>query len=166
MCGICGQLVSNPAQAADGELLQRLNATIRHRGPDSEGYYVNESVGLAISRLAVIDVTGGQQPIYNEDGAIVVVFNGEIYNFRELRAELEKLGHRFRTQSDTEVIVHGYEQWGDGAVTRFNGMFAIALWDKPRQRLLLVRDRMGKKPLYWHWSKHGLLWGSEAKAVL
>src|SRR5438034_137337 len=113
MCGICGQLVFDPAQNVDGDLLRRLNAAIRHRGPDSEGYYVQGSVGLAISRLAIIDVAGGHQPIRNEDGAIVVVFNGEIYNFRELRAELQDRGHRFQTQSDTEVIVHGYEQWGD-----------------------------------------------------
>lgn len=166
MCGICGQFVSDPAHGADADLLRRLNTTLRHRGPDSEGYYVKGGVGLAISRLAIIDIAGGQQPIANEDGSVTVVFNGEIYNFRELRAELEKLGHRFRTRSDTEVIVHGYEQWGDEALHRFNGMFAIALWDEPRRRLLLARDRMGKKPLYWHWSKHGLLWGSEAKAVL
>ena len=139
------------------------NATLRHRGPDSDGYYVNSAAGLAISRLAIIDVAGGNQPIANEDGSIVVVFNGEIYNFRELRSELQSLGHRFRTQSDTEVIVHGYEQWGDQALDHLNGMFAIALWDEGRQRLLLARDRMGKKPLYWHWSKHGLLWGSERK---
>jgi asparagine synthase (glutamine-hydrolysing) len=166
MCGICGQLVSDPAQNADKQLLLRLNATIKHRGPDSEGYYVNGAVGLAISRLAIIDIAGGQQPIRNEDGSIAVVFNGEIYNFRELRAELENLGHRFCTQSDTEVIVHGYEQWGDDTLHRFNGMFAIALWDESKRRLLLARDRMGKKPVYWHWSKHGLLWGSEAKAIL
>ncbi len=166
MCGICGQLASDPARGADSDLLRRLNMTIRHRGPDSEGYHVKGTVGLAISRLAIIDVAGGQQPITNEDGSIIVVFNGEIYNFRELRTELENLGHRFRTRSDTEIIVHGYEQWGDAALPHFNGMFAIALWDEPRQRLLLARDRMGKKPLYWHWSKHGLLWGSEAKAVL
>jgi asparagine synthase (glutamine-hydrolysing) len=166
MCGICGHLVSEPAQGVDANLLRRLSATIRHRGPDSEGYYVKGSVGLAISRLAIIDVAGGHQPIRNEDDTVVVVFNGEIYNFRELRAELENLGHRFRTQSDTEVIVHGYEQWGDEALHRFNGMFAIALWDEPEGRLLLARDRMGKKPLYWHRSKNGLLWGSEAKAVL
>jgi asparagine synthase (glutamine-hydrolysing) len=166
MCGICGQLVSEPRQGADGNLLRRQNATIRHRGPDSEGYHVKGAVGLGISRLAIIDVAGGQQPISNEDESIFVVFNGEIYNFQKLRAELENLGHRFRTRSDTEVIVHGYEQWGDDALHRFNGMFAIALWDEPRQRLLLARDRMGKKPLYWHWSKNGLLWGSEAKALL
>jgi len=166
MCGICGQLASESRQGADDALLRRLNATLRHRGPDSDGYYVNSAAGLAISRLAIIDVAGGNQPIANEDGSIVVVFNGEIYNFRELRSELQSLGHRFRTQSDTEVIVHGYEQWADQALDHFNGMFAIALWDEGRQRLLLARDRMGKKPLYWYWSKHGLLWGSEAKALL
>ena len=137
-----------------------------HRGPDSEGYYLKDGVGLAISRLAIIDVAGGRQPISNEDGSIVMVFNGEIYNFRELRAELQELGHQFKTQSDTEVIVHGYEQWDDKVLHRLNGMFAIALWDEPRRRLLLARDRMGKKPLYWHQSKQGLLWGSEAKALL
>ena len=166
MCGICGQLVFDPAQSVDSELLRQLNSTLRHRGPDSEGYYLKGGVGLAISRLAIIDVAGGQQPISNEDGSIVMVFNGEIYNFRELRAELQDLGHQFKTQSDTEVIVHGYEQWGDKVLHRLNGMFAIALWDEPRRRLLLARDRMGKKPLYWHRSKHGLLWGSEAKALL
>lgn len=143
-----------------------MNQTIRHRGPDSEGYFVSGPVGLAISRLAIIDVAGGRQPISNEDDSIVVVFNGEIYNFRELRRELEKHGHRFKTHSDTEVIVHGYEQWGDEVLSRLNGMFAIALWDEPRRRLFLARDRMGKKPLYWHRSERGLLWGSEAKALL
>ena len=166
MCGICGQLTFDPAQNVDGELLRRLNFTIRHRGPDSDGYYLKGPVGLAISRLAIIDVAGGRQPISSEDDSVVVVFNGEIYNFRELRAELQKFGHRFKTQSDTEVIVHGYEQWGDNVLHRLNGMFAVALWDEPKHRLLLARDRMGKKPLYWHQSKKGLLWGSEAKAIL
>src|SRR4051794_11677287 len=118
MCGISGQLVFDPAQSVDGDLLRRLNSTIRHRGPDSEGYYLKGGVGLAISRLAIIDVAGGRQPISNEDGSIVMVFNGEIYNFCELRAELQNLGHFFRTQSDTEVIVHGYEQWNDKVLHR------------------------------------------------
>src|SRR5215467_15135173 len=145
MCGICGQLCPDRGRTVERDLLQRMNCALRHRGPDSEGYYAKEYVGLAISRLAIIDVAGGNQPIANEDGSIVVVFNGEIYNFRELRSELQSLGHRFRTQSDTEVIVHGYEQWGDQTLDHFNGMFAIALWDEGRQRLLLARDRMGKK---------------------
>ncbi len=143
-----------------------MNATLVHRGPDSDGFFVKDRIGLAMRRLAIIDVAGGDQPIFSEDGSIAVVYNGEIYNFLELKAELEKCGHRFVTKSDTEVIVHGYEQWGDEMLRRFNGMFAIALWDDGRQRLLLARDRMGKKPIYWHHSAYGLVWGSEAKALL
>lgn len=166
MCGICGHLHTNPKRPADRKLLQRMNETLYHRGPDSDGMYINGNGGLAMRRLAIIDVAGGQQPIANEDGTVVVVCNGEIYNFRELRAELAQYGHRFTTNSDTEVIVHAYEQWGDDTLHRLNGMFAIALWDERRERLLLARDRMGKKPLYWHYSPEGLLWGSEAKALL
>jgi len=166
MCGICGYLARDRARPVDRVLLERMNATLRHRGPDDAGYYVEGNVGLAMRRLAIIDVATGQQPIANEAGDVIVVFNGEIYNFRELRAELEKFGHCFKTHSDTEVIVHAYEQWGDAALVRFNGMFALALWDSARERLLLARDRMGKKPLYWHASAEGLLWGSEAKALL
>jgi asparagine synthase (glutamine-hydrolysing) len=166
MCGICGQLVPDRSRTIERDLLRKMNHCLRHRGPDSEGYFVEDHLGLAISRLAIIDVEGGQQPIGNEDGSVVLVFNGEIYNFRELRQELENQGHRFSTRSDTEVIVHAYEEWGDDALHRLNGMFAIALWDRTRERLLLARDRMGEKPLYWHCSVHGLLWASEAKALL
>lgn len=164
MCGICGYLSSDAP--VERVLLERMNATIVHRGPDSGGFFVDGRLGLAMRRLAIIDVAGGDQPIGNEDGSIQVVYNGEIYNYRALRAELEKCGHRFTTDSDTEVIVHGYEQWGDAMLPRFNGMFALALWDRARRRLLLARDRMGKKPLYWHSSARGLVFGSEAKAVL
>lgn len=164
MCGICGY-ISN-TELIDRALLARMNATLYHRGPDDEGVYVGKHIGMAMRRLAIIDVATGQQPISNEDGRIVLVFNGEIYNFRELRAELEKQSHRFATNSDTEVIVHAYEEWGDDALIRLNGMFAIALWDARRDRLLLARDRMGKKPIYWHHSSRGLVWGSEAKALL
>ncbi len=166
MCGICGQLSADGTRPVEREIVRGMNQTLRHRGPDSEGYYVKGAIGLGISRLAVIDVPGGQQPITNEDGTVFVVFNGEIYNFRELRAELEDEGHRFTTKSDTEVIVHAYEQWGDAALLRFNGMFAVALWDELDERLLLARDRMGKKPLYWRHSAEGLIWASEAKALL
>jgi asparagine synthase (glutamine-hydrolysing) len=165
MCGICG-FWSRERLAVERTLLERMNQTVCHRGPDDEGYYVKGRVGLAMRRLAIIDVAGGQQPILNEDGSLAVVFNGEIYNFRELRAELQEHGHRFATRSDTEVIVHGYEQWGDDVLPRLNGMFALALWDARSERLLLARDRMGEKPLYWHRSARGLLWGSEAKALL
>lgn len=166
MCGICGWLTRDTSQPIDHELLARMNAAIRHRGPDSDGFFVASSIGMAMRRLAIIDVAGGDQPIMNEDGSVVLTYNGEIYNFAELRSELEKYDHQFRTHSDTEVVIHAYEQWGDDALVRFNGMFAIALWDAKRERLLLARDRMGKKPLYWHDSAHGLLWGSEAKAIL
>jgi asparagine synthase (glutamine-hydrolysing) len=119
-----------------------------------------------VRRLSIIDVAGGHQPIPSEDGTIVATLNGEIYNFQDLRRELESSGHRFTTRSDTEVLVHAYEEWGDGMLTRLVGMFAIALWDDRRERLLLARDRMGEKPLYWEWSTKGLSWGSEAKALL
>ena len=117
-------------------------------------------------RLAVIDLAGGAQPIANEDRSVFVICNGEIYNFQDLRRELAGLGHHFSTRSDIETIVHAYEQWGDDALTRLNGMFALAVWDALRERLLLARDRMGEKPLYWHDSAEGLMWGSEAKAIL
>jgi asparagine synthase (glutamine-hydrolysing) len=164
MCGICGYLSSDAS--VERAVLERMNATIIHRGPDSDGFFIEGGLGLAMRRLSIIDVAGGGQPIGNEDGSIQVVYNGEIYNYRALRAELEKCGHRFKTNSDTEVLVHGYEQWGVAMLPRFNGMFALALWDVGRQRLLLARDRMGKKPLYWHYSPQGLVFGSEAKAVL
>jgi asparagine synthase (glutamine-hydrolysing) len=166
MCGICGHLATNVSQPLDTSVLERINASIRHRGPDSDGFFFADKIGLGMRRLAIIDVAGGQQPISNEDGSIHLVFNGEIYNYRELYDELARYGHRFTTRSDTEAIVHGYEQWGDEVLLRLHGMFAFALWDERRERLLLARDRMGEKPLYWHHSEQGLLWGSEAKALL
>lgn len=165
MCGICG-FINNQGEQVDSSLLSRMNETLRHRGPDGAGIFVRDNIGMAMRRLAIIDVAGGQQPIFNEDESIAVVFNGEIYNYRELRVELRAKGHRFATDSDTEVIVHSYEEWGDDTLLKFNGMFAIALWDDRRKRLLLARDRMGKKPLYWHQSEQGLLWASEIKALL
>jgi len=141
-------------------------ATLRRRGPDDEGYYISGPVGLGMRRLAVIDPAGAAQPIANEDRSVFVVCNGEIYNFQDLRHELTGLGHRFATHGDVEVIVHAYEQWGDDALRRLNGMFAFALWDARRERLLLARDRMGEKPLYWHDSDNGLIWASEAKTLL
>ena len=164
MCGIAG-LLHFDGQSADPELLADMCARLWHRGPDSEGRYTAGPRAIGMRRLAIIDVDGGQQPVWNEDKTIVVVCNGEIYNFRELRRELEDYGHCFKTQSDTEAIVHAYEQWGDDALQHLNGMFAIAVWDERRERLLLARDRMGKKPLYWHHSSHGLVWASEAKAL-
>src|SRR5215218_10038651 len=139
---------------------------IEHRGPDSRGVFVDEGVGLGIQRLRIIDLESGDQPIFNEDGSVVVVLNGEIYNYRELRADLEQRGHSFARKSDTEVIVHLYEDHGAGCVSHLRGMFAFALWDGPRRRLLLARDRLGKKPLFYA-VKNGTFWfGSEPKAIL
>ena len=122
---------------------------IRHRGPDGEGKFIDHEVGLGHRRLSIIDLAGGAQPIGNEDGSVQIVFNGEVYNFVELRQELEKFGHKFKTHSDTEVIVHAYEQWGTACVKRFNGMFAFAIWDSRRRELFLARDHLGIKPLYY-----------------
>src|ERR1041385_8992322 len=126
-----------------------MSATLVHRGPDSEGALVDGSVGLAARRLSIIDLETGDQPIANEDGTVHVVQNGELYNYRELRAELERAGHRFRTQGDTEVLVHLYEKEGDGFAARLRGMFAVAIWDSRQRRLVLARDRFGIKPLYY-----------------
>ena len=165
MCGITGFYFPN--EIPDPALLHRMNRTLLHRGPDGEGYFTDGSVGLAMRRLAVIDLRTGDQPIFNEDRSVVVVYNGEIYNYRALRAELERLGHRFATQSDTEVLVHGYETWGDDLPLRLNGMFAFALWDFRRKRLFLARDHLGIKPLYYaQLPKGGLAFASELKALL
>jgi len=165
MCGICG-VFDFEGDPVSRELLERMNAEIRHRGPDGDGFFVNGPVGLANRRLSIIDLTGGWQPQTNEDGRIQVVFNGEIYNFIELREELEQKGHHFKTRSDTEVIAHGYEEWGDDCTKRFNGIFAFALWDSNRRRLLLARDHLGVKPLYYVRLGNRLLFGSEIKTLL
>ena len=151
----------------DEELLARMNQSVFHRGPDEGGVHREPGLGLGHRRLSIIDLSTGQQPLYNEDRSVVVVFNGEIYNFQELVPELEAAGHRFRTHSDTEVIVHGWEQWGEECVRRFRGMFAFALWDRNRETLFLARDRLGKKPLYYATLPNGeLVFGSELKALL
>ena len=144
----------------------RMNEAIRHRGPDDAGYWNGGSVGLAMRRLGIIDLSGGHQPMTNEDGTITVVFNGEIYNFKELRDTLITQGHTFRSQSDTEVIVHAYEEYGDDAVLRFNGMFAFAIYDLPRKRTLIVRDRLGIKPLYYGVRNGTLAFASELDALM
>jgi asparagine synthase (glutamine-hydrolysing) len=167
MCGVCG--IVERQGPVDREALRRMTAAIRHRGPDDEGFYVAESgtgVGLGFRRLSIIDLVTGNQPISNEDGLVHVVFNGEIYNYRELRSELESRGHRFATDSDTEVIVHLYEELGAHCVERLNGMFAIALWDTRRSELVLARDRFGKKPLYYADLGGTLLFASELKSLV
>ncbi len=165
MCGICG-MITRPGETIDRAVLESMNDTLRHRGPDGEGFFVHANVGLAMRRLAIIDVAGGWQPIYNKDHSLVIVYNGEIYNYEALMRELETRGHHFATRCDTEVVVHAYEEWGDDALLKFNGMFAFALWDENKKRLLIARDRMGKKPLYWHFSARGLVFASELKALL
>lgn len=166
MCGISGWVNRDSSKPADAGILKKMNQTLCHRGPDEEGFYVKENAGLAMRRLAVIDVQGGHQPISGEDGTAWVVFNGEIYNFKELRAQLESKGHVFRTKSDTETIVHAYEEYGDACVKHLRGMFAFALWDEKRNRLLIARDRIGKKPLYYAEYDGALIFGSELKSIL
>lgn len=143
-----------------------MSDAIYHRGPDAQGRFEQPGLAMGMRRLAIIDLAGGDQPIFNEDGSVAVVFNGEIYNFGALRAELERFGHRFATRCDTEVLVHGYEQWGDDVLHRLVGMFALALWDANRRRLLLARDRFGKKPLYYAHLAKEVVFGSEVKALL
>ena len=163
MCGICG--IASSHGAVDSERLRRMSATLFHRGPDSEGMHVDGPVGIAARRLAIIDLTGGDQPIANEDGSVVVVQNGEIYNYRELMHELERAGHRFRTRCDTEVLVHGYEQWGPRFWERLRGMFAVAVWDARERRLVLARDRFGIKPLAYRDVGGELSFSSELDAL-
>jgi asparagine synthase (glutamine-hydrolysing) len=169
MCGIAGFLRHHShSRAEDRELLSGMCAQIAHRGPDAEGMYFNGGTALGHRRLSIIDVSGGEQPLGNEDGTVQVVFNGEIYNFLELRADLARKGHQFRTRSDTEVLVHLYEEHGEAMPEFLNGMYAFAIWDARRQYLLLARDRLGKKPLYYSMSMPAmrLCFASEAKALL
>jgi asparagine synthase (glutamine-hydrolysing) len=163
MCGICG--LASSSGAVDPERLRAMSATLVHRGPDSDGELVDGPVGLAARRLSIIDLAGGDQPIANEDGTVHVVQNGEIYNFRELGAELERAGHRFSTRCDTETLVHLYEEHGDGFAERLRGMFAVAIWDAPRRRLVLARDRFGIKPLYYREERGELAFASELRAL-
>lgn len=166
MCGICGVYNYRSEEPVDELHLQNMTATIAHRGPDDEGHFFDKCIALGMRRLSIIDVQGGHQPIHNEDKSIWIVFNGEIYNFPELRHTLISKGHVFYTQSDTEVIVHAYEEWGDDCLLHLNGIFGLAIWNTKRQRLLLARDPFGVKPLYYYNNGKRLLWGSEIKAIL
>ena len=167
MCGITGVFDAKGKGEISRSLLDRMNESLYHRGPDAGGLHLEPGVGLGHRRLSIIDLTTGQQPLYNEDESVVVVFNGEIYNFQELVPELQALGHVFRTRSDTEVIVHAWEAWGAQCVQRFRGMFAFALWDRNRQSLFLARDRLGVKPLYYAQLPDGYwIFGSELKSLL
>lgn len=166
MCGICGIVQLRDSFEIRRETLQRMNDVIEHRGPDDEGVYVTPKVGLAMRRLSIIDLSTGHQPIRNEDGTIQIVFNGEIYNFQELREKLEEAGHHFYTHADTEVIVHGYEEYGTDGVQHLRGMFAFAIWDAHEETLFIVRDRPGIKPLHYYKDDEKFLFGSEIKSIL
>lgn len=166
MCGVLGILCLDGRVPVHESALRTIASTLAHRGPDAEGIWMGGGVGLAHRRLSIIDLTSGEQPMTNEDGTIRVIFNGEIYNYRRLKEELESKGHRFKTHSDTEVLVHLYEEQSDELVHRLRGMFAFALWDERRQRMLLARDRIGLKPLFYYVDGNKLLFGSEIKAIL
>jgi asparagine synthase (glutamine-hydrolysing) len=166
VCGICGKLYFDPAASVSRGLLESMADTIAHRGPDDEGYYASGQVGFGFRRLSIIDLNSGHQPLSNEDDSVWVVFNGEIYNYLELRQELQLKGHRFKTKTDTEVIVHLYEEYGASCVDKMRGMFAFAVWDAREKVLLLARDRVGIKPLYYSLRKNALVFASEIKALL
>jgi asparagine synthase (glutamine-hydrolysing) len=167
MCGITGIFYYKNSQKIDPAVLQGMTDILSHRGPDDDGYYIEDNIGLGQRRLSIIDIAGGKQPMHNEDKTLWVIFNGEIFNYIEIREELEGKGHRFYTHSDTEVIVHAYEQWGKDFLNHFNGQFAIALWDDKRKELILARDRVGIRPLFYAvLDDRTLLFGSEMKAIL
>ncbi len=166
MCGICGFFLTDRRRRVDLDALARMNRRIAHRGPDDDGFLLDENVGLAMRRLSIIDVKTGHQPIGNETSDIWIVFNGEIYNHQQLRVQLEGKGHHYRTRSDTETIVHLYEEYGLRCVEHLRGMFAFAIWDRRKRVLFCARDRMGIKPFYYRWDGSTFLFGSEIKAIL
>jgi asparagine synthase (glutamine-hydrolysing) len=166
MCGICGKLNFDRDNEVSQPLLKAMADSIAHRGPDDDGYYFSGQIGLGFRRLSIIDLAGGHQPLSNEDGTVWIVFNGEIYNYQDLREDLLKKGHVFRTKADTEVIVHLYEEYGEAGIQFLRGMFAFAIWDQKQQKLLLARDRVGIKPLYYGVTAHSLVFASEMKAIL
>lgn len=166
MCGIVGLTYRNQQHPAELPIIRAMCDAIVHRGPDDQGQYVDRNVGIGMRRLSIIDLAGGHQPMFNDDESIAVVFNGEIYNCRELRKELESCGHRFRSHSDTEVLVRGYEQWGDDLPRRLNGMFAFSILDRRKQRVFIARDHIGIKPLYIYEDNEQIAWASEIKALL
>ena len=165
MCGIAGQYNYGDHRPVEEQILRRMCRVIEHRGPDDEGYFRDGDLGLGMRRLSIIDLPGGQQPIFNEDRTVAVVFNGEIYNYRELMSRLKSKGHRFQTRSDTETIVHLYEEMGPACPRLLRGMFAFALWDGPNRRLVLARDRVGKKPLFYWLDRGRCVFGSEMKSI-
>jgi asparagine synthase (glutamine-hydrolysing) len=166
VCGICGKLNFDGQVSVSPGLLKTMTDTIQHRGPDDQGYYISGPVGFGFRRLSIIDLSSGHQPLCNEDGTVWIVFNGEIYNYQELRQDLKSRGHLFKTQTDTEVIVHLYEEFAESCVEKLRGMFAFAIWDSRAHTMLLARDRVGIKPLYYRLTEDGIIFGSEIKAIL
>ena len=173
MCGIAGASWTNEGEPLAEAVLRRMTGVLSHRGPDDDGHYFSSNGGstaggaaLGHRRLSIIDLAGGHQPLSNEDGSVWIAFNGEVYNYRELQPQLEALGHRFRTSSDTECIVHAYEQWGHDCVQHLRGMFAFAIWDDRHRKLFLARDRMGQKPLVYRVASGRMTFASELKALL
>src|SRR4029077_4680288 len=166
MCGICGQFNFQRHEPAERETIVRMAGSIAHRGPDDQGFFIAGPVGLGFRRLSIIDLAGGHQPMSDAEESVWVIFNGEIYNYKELRAELQSKGHRFGTSSDTEVIIHGYKQWGTDVFNHLNGMFGLAIWDVRKERLVVARDAMGVKLVYYRITDGRLTFGSEIRAVL
>jgi asparagine synthase (glutamine-hydrolysing) len=166
MCGICGQFNFLRQEPVEADTIRHMTDTIRHRGPDDEGYLVNGALGFGFRRLSIIDLAGGHQPMSDANETVWVMLNGEIYNFKELRAELEQLGHQFRTRSDTEAIIHGYKEWGTDVLNRLNGMFGLAIWDVAKKRLVVARDAMGIKLIYYRIADGQLTFGSEIRPVM
>jgi len=166
MCGICGQFNFATGEPVNLATIRRMTQAIAHRGPDDEGYFIRDSIGLGFRRLSIIDLAGGHQPMFDEAQTVCVIFNGEIYNYKELRHQLQQNGYRFRTASDTEVIVHGYNEWGTDVFSHLNGMFGLAIWDLERKRLVIARDAMGIKLIYYRVSRDGLTFGSEVRPLI
>jgi asparagine synthase (glutamine-hydrolysing) len=166
MCGIAGQFKFQRQEPVERDIIVRMARSIAHRGPDDEGFFIAGPVGLGFRRLSIIDLAGGHQPMSNSEGTVWIIFNGEIYNYKELRAELQSKGHEFRTNSDTEVIIHGYEEWGTDVFNHLNGMFGLAIWDVQKERLVLARDAMGIKLIYYKIDDGTLTFGSEIRAIL
>src|SRR6266496_5058375 len=166
MCGIAGQFNFERREPVERETIVRMARSIAHRGPDDEGFFIAGPVGLGFRRLSIIDLAGGHQPMSDAEETVWIIFNGEIYNYRELRAELQNKGHQFRTNSDTEVIIHGYKQWGTDVFNRLNGMFGLAIWDVTKKRLVVARDAMGIKLIYYKIDNGQLTFGSEIRSIL
>src|SRR5947207_11774856 len=166
MCGITGQYNFERHEPVERETIVRMARSIAHRGPDDEGFFIAGPVGLGFRRLSIIDLAGGHQPMSDVEETVWIIFNGEIYNYKELRAELQSKGHEFRTNSDTEVIIHGYKEWSTDVFNHLNGMFGLAIWDVPNERLVLARDAMGIKLIYYKIDNGQLTFGSEIRAIL